>query len=137
MKNHLLSLSLLIAGATINFPLCASEIAVIVNQKNPATKMFAEQAAQFFLGKSSTFTPVDQSQGSSIRAEFYEKVTGKDGSQVKAIWSKIVFTGKGVLPVEYATSAEVKKAVAANPNAIGYIEKSAVDDSVKVVMTAQ
>jgi ABC-type phosphate transport system substrate-binding protein len=30
----------------------------------------------------------------------------------------------------------VKKAVAANPNAIGYIDRSAVDASVKVIYTA-
>jgi hypothetical protein len=31
-------------------------------------------------------------------------------------------------------SAAVKKAVAANPKAVGYIEKSAVDASVKVIL---
>jgi hypothetical protein len=31
----------------------------------------------------------------------------------------------------------VKKAVAADTSAIGYIEKSAVDDSVKVILTVQ
>jgi ABC-type phosphate transport system substrate-binding protein len=35
-----------------------------------------------------------------------------------------------------ANSADVKKMVANNANAIGYIEKSAVDASVKVLLTA-
>jgi hypothetical protein len=38
----------------------SAEIVVIVSQKNPATRMFSEQASQFFLGKSNLFTPVDQ-----------------------------------------------------------------------------
>jgi ABC-type phosphate transport system substrate-binding protein len=114
----------------------AAEIVVIVNPKNPATRMFSEQAAQFFVGKSSLFTPIEHTEG-PLRNEFSQKVLGKDISQVKAAWSKLVFTGKGTAPKEYASSAEVKKAVAADVNAIGYIEKSAVDDSVKVILTVQ
>ncbi|MES2258168.1 MAG: hypothetical protein V4724_06595 [Pseudomonadota bacterium] len=112
-----------------------AETVVIVSQKNPATRMFSEQAAQFFLGKSTMFTPIDQAEGSPIRAEFYHKVAEKDPAQVKALWSKLVFTGKATPPKEYKTSAEVKKAVAEDPKAIGYIDKSAVDDTVKVILT--
>ncbi|HEX8605818.1 MAG TPA: hypothetical protein VF774_24455 [Pseudoduganella sp.] len=115
----------------------AAETVVIVSAKNPATRMFSEQAAQFFLGKSTMFTPVDQADGSAIRNEFYKKVTDKDAAQVKAIWSKLVFTGKAQAPKEFKTSAEVKKAVADDPKAIGYIDKSAVDDTVKVILTLQ
>src|SRR5215217_4045104 len=80
----------------------AAETVVIVSAKNPATRMFSEQAAQFFLGKSTMFTPVDQADGSAIRNEFYKKVTDKDAGQVKAIWSKLVFTGKATAePKEY------------------------------------
>lgn len=114
-----------------------AETVVIVSAKNPATRMFSEQAAQFFLGKSTMFTPVDQADGSAIRNDFYKKVTDKDAAQVKAIWSKLVFTGKATAPKEYKSNADVKKAVADDPKAIGYIDKSAVDDSVKVILTLQ
>ncbi|WP_093553002.1 hypothetical protein [Pseudoduganella namucuonensis] len=112
-----------------------AETVVIVSPKNPATRMFSEQAAQFFLGKSTMFTPVDQAEGSAIRNDFYQKVTDKDAAQVKAIWSKLVFTGKATPPREYKSNADVKKAVADDPKAIGYIDKSAVDDTVKVILT--
>lgn len=114
-----------------------AEIAVIVNPKNPATRMFSEQAAQFFIGKSALFTPVDYNDGVAIRNEFYTKVLQKEPAQVKAIWSKLVFTGKGTAPKEYKNAAEVKKAVADDVSAIGYIDKSQVDDSVKVILTVQ
>lgn len=113
----------------------SAEVVVIVSQKNPASRMFSEQASQFFLGKSNLFTPVDLPESSAVRAEFYKKVADKDTAQVKALWSKLVFTGKATAPKEYASAAEVKKAVAADPKAIGYIEKSAVDDTVKVILT--
>ena len=79
--------------------------------------------------------PADQAESSAIRDQFYNKVTGKQAAQVKAAWSRLVFSGKGTPPKELASSAEVKKFVAANPDAIGYIEKSAVDGSVKTVLT--
>ena len=114
-----------------------AEIAVIVNPKNPATRMFSEQAGQFFIGKSALFTPIEYTDGTAIRTEFTTKVLQKEPAQVKAIWSKLVFTGKGTAPQEFKSAAEVKKAVAADVSAIGYIDKSAVDDSVKVILTVQ
>lgn len=133
MKTALALLLLLIfAPMTLAF---STEIVVIVHPKNPISKMPGEQVAQFFLGKSANLGPIDQRDGSELRIEFYQKLTGKETAQVKAIWSKIVFNGKGLPPAEYASSAEVKKAVAANPLTIGYIEKSALDDSVKAVLT--
>ena len=129
-------LTALFASAIAAAALPASaEIVVIVNKDNPASRMFSEQASQFFLGKSAMFTPVDQSEGSKIRADFYQKVADKDPAQVKAIWSKLVFTGKATPPKEFKSNAEVKKAVADDPKAIGYIDKSAADDSVKVILT--
>ena len=128
---------LLAAGMSMAAAPALAEVAVIVNPKNPATRMLNDQAAQFFIGKSAMFTPVEQAEGSAIRKEFYAKVLDKDAAQVKAIWSKLVFTGKGTAPKEYASAAEVKKAVAADVKAIGYIDKSQVDDTVKAVLTVQ
>jgi ABC-type phosphate transport system substrate-binding protein len=111
-----------------------AEVVVIVNPAN-SEAVSKDQIANVYLGKSTAFTPVDQADGSAIRGEFYKKVADKDASQAKALWSKLVFTGKATPPKEFGSSADVKKAVAANPKAIGYIEKSAVDASVKVVLT--
>ena len=134
MKPELRSLILAIALCAISLP-AFSELVVIVNPKSTAGTMNQEQISQFFLGISTTFRPLDQADGSPIRAEFYKKVAEKEPSQVKAIWSKLVFTGKGKPPKEYNSSDDVKKAIEADPNAIGYIEKSAVDSNVKVIFT--
>jgi len=136
MMNKLIKkISLAIGLSTFAVAVCAAELVVIVNPANPATSMTSAQASQFFLGKSPMFTPVDQAESSPIRTEFYKKICDKDPSEVKAIWSKLVFTGKASAPKEYHSNAEVKKAVAANPTGIGYIEVSAVDSTVKVVTT--
>ena len=119
-----------------------AQVAVVVNPKSPLASMTADQVSGIFLGKSNTLpsgataAPTDLPDSAPTRELFYTKVTGKSTAQVKAAWSRLVFSGKATPPKELASSAEVKKFVASNPDAIGYIEKSAVDSSVKVVFSA-
>lgn len=126
--------SLLALGALAGTPVWA-EIVVVVNPANQASRMFSEQAAQFFLGKSNQFTPVDQGKDSQIRRDFYQKIASKSLAQVEGAWAKIEFSGKGTMPKSYANDAAVKKAIAADPQAIGYIDKASVDGTVKVLLT--
>ena len=135
MKPSIFSAALLALSTVVPAVPAMAEVVVVVNPKSAAGAMTNEQVAQFFLGKSTAMTPIDQPENAPVRAEFYKKVADKEPSQAKALWSKLVFTGKATLPREVASSADVKKAVAADPKAIGYIEKSAVDGTVKVVLT--
>jgi hypothetical protein len=118
----------IVAGASVR----AEEIVVVVNPA--AAPISREEIADVFLARNSAWTPLDQPADSPIYLEFYKKATGRDSAQIKAIWSRILFTGRGVPPKQLLDSSAVKKAVAANPHALGYIPKSAVDDSVKVVL---
>ncbi len=117
----------------------SAEFVVVVSAKSPVGGLTAEQVGEIFLGKVSNFpgggaaTPIDQAEGSPLRDEVYNKVTGKSAAQMKAYWSKIIFTGKGQPPKEVADSAAVKKLLAESPSAIGYIDKGALDGSVKAV----
>ncbi|WP_312511443.1 hypothetical protein [Massilia sp.] len=125
-----------LAASAFSLPALA-EVAVVVNPKAAESSLTKDQVAQLFLGKSTALTPIDQADSAAVRAEFYKKVADKDPAQAKALWSKLVFTGKATMPKEVADNAAVKAAVAANPKAIGYIDKSAVDATVKVVYTVQ
>ena len=124
-----------LAGALLAGGMAHAALVIIVNPANPLGAMTPDQAAQYFLGRSNSLTPFDLAGQSSLRTEFYQKLTGKDQDQVKAIWSKIVFTGRGLPPREYGTSGAIRHAVAADRNAIGYIDSSVVDGTVKVVLT--
>lgn len=115
----------------------SAETAVIVN---PSTgdNISTDQVSRIFLGKVNTFpsgkaaVPYNLPEGNPAREAFESEVVGRDGSQLKAYWSKLIFTGKGTPPKELDASA-VKQKVANDPNAIGYIDASEVDGSVKVV----
>jgi ABC-type phosphate transport system substrate-binding protein len=109
----------------------AADLVVIANPAaGPLTK---DQVADVFLGKSQALTPIDLPESSATYSDFYRKATGRDVAQIKATWARLVFSGKAQAPRQVADAAAVKKAVAADPKGVGYIEKSAVDSSVKVV----
>lgn len=118
----------------------AADISIVASAKSAANPMTLEQAAQVFQGKASAFGDgkktnlFDLTENSPLHAEFYSKVTGKDSAQLKAYWSRIVFTGKGLAPKEFADAGAVKKALAADPDAVGYMDSASVDASVKVLL---
>ncbi len=138
MKPHTRFLAPLMFLAAVSAPAYA-DVVVVVSSKSAVATLTAEQISDLFLGKAATFpggaaaTPIDQAEGAAPREEFYTKVVGKSATQVKAYWSKLIFSGKGQPPKEVADNAAVKKQLADNPGAIGYIDKSAVDGTVKVV----
>ncbi len=113
---------------------CAGAADLVVIGHPSAAALTREQVSDIFLGKAQGQVPLDQSDGSAIYAEFYRKATARDVAQVKATWARIVFSGKGQAPRQLPDSAAVKKAVATDPKAVGYIEKSGVDGSVKVLL---
>lgn len=112
----------------------AAHAGLVVIGHPSAGAMTKDQVADVYLGKSQSSTPIDQVDSSPAYAEFYKDATGRDVAQVKSTWSRIVFSGKGQPPKQLPDSGAVKKAVAADPKAIGYIDKSAVDGSVKVLL---
>ncbi len=135
--------SLILAGAMFLAQAASAQVAVIVNPKSPMASMTPEQVAAVFLGKSNTLpsgttaVPADLPESAAVREQFYSKAAGKTGAQVKATWARLTFSGKATPPKELTSAADVKKFVANNPDAIGYIEKSAVDSTVKVVLIVE
>lgn len=129
------------AGSALAF--CASTVAAqvtaVVSARNPVTTLTKDQVADIFLGKASRFpdgtpaVPIDQAEGSTARDEFYARFAGKSPAQLKAHWSKIIFTGRGQPPREALNSPEMKKLIADNPNVIGYLDQSVLDASVRVI----
>jgi ABC-type phosphate transport system substrate-binding protein len=129
-----LALALASAGAS------ATELVVVVSAKNPVNALRAAQVADIFLGQVGRFpdgaeaVALDLAFGSPLRNEFYARVASKSPPLMKAHWSKMIFTGRGNPPKEVTNSAAVRKMVADNPALIGYIEKAALDSSVKAVL---
>ena len=130
-------LCLTIACSLFSFNVLAGSIIV-----HPSNGDALDDAAilRIFLGKSKSFpsgakvVPINMVESAAVTGEFNEKVLSKSSSQLKAYWSKLVFTGKGTPPTTVDSDAEMIKLISANPNMIGFIEGSG-DGSVKVVKT--
>jgi ABC-type phosphate transport system substrate-binding protein len=141
MTRRLLACLLLCAALAVpaTLAVAADEVVAVVSARSPVAGLTAAQVGDIFLGKSARFpdgspaTPIDQPEESSVRERFYARYTGRTPSQVKAQWSKIIFTGRGQPPLQAANAAEVKKLIAANPQAIGYVDASQVDGNLRVV----
>ena len=129
-----LTLSLAVAGTG------KADVVVVVSAKCAVSTLNRDQLTDIFLGKTARFpdgapaVPIDQAEGSSSRDEFYSTFANKSPAQMKAHWTKIIFTGRGQPPKSVPNSVEVRKLIAANPQAISYIERSAVDSTVKVIV---
>lgn len=126
---------ILLALSAISARAFADDIVLVMAPT--ATAVTKDQIANAYLGRSTDFTPLDLPESNAIRAVFYKKATDRDSAQIKSVWSRIVFTGQGKPPKEMPDAAAVKKAVAADSKAIGYIAKSDVDTTVKIVLTLQ
>jgi len=109
-----------------------AQVAVVMSPS--AAGLSKDQVANLYLGRSFDLKLIDLPEGSPIKEQFYKKATDRDLSQVKSTWSRIVFSGKGQAPKELPDAAAVKKAVASDPKAVGYIDKASVDGSVKAVL---
>ncbi len=117
----------------------ANEVVPVVPAGSPVATLSRAQVADIFLGKTNRFpdgsvaVPIDLAEGSAARDEFYARFTGKSPAQVNAHWSKIVFTGRGRPPRVAASEAELKKQLAENPGAIGYLDSALVDRKLRVL----
>ncbi len=134
---------LFIAGLLAMQPALADELLVVVGSNSTVHSLDKTQVRNIFLGKISSFPdgkvaiPVDQPESSPLREEFYLKVTNFSASEVKARWAQLAFTGRGEPPRVANGSKEIKKILNSTPGAIGYIERSDLDGTVKIVFTVE
>ncbi|WP_405119875.1 phosphate ABC transporter substrate-binding protein [Pseudomonas leptonychotis] len=114
--------------------LVQAEVAVIVNTAASAAPSQSD-VGNIFLGKDKSMKGVDHKDWTPTKEKFYSGVANKSESQLKSYWSGLVFTGKGQPLPSVAGDAEVVAKVAAEADAIGYVDAAAVNDSVKVLFT--
>ena len=141
-RQTLSSLLLALACGQASWAL-GGEMVVIVSTRNATEALRADQVADIFLGQSRRFPDgalagaVDQPIGAAQRDVFYLKVAAKSPALLRSYWTKIIFTGRGQPPREVPDSASVRKLVADNPGLIGYIDRNALNASVKPVLVVR
>ena len=128
----LLLLTSTVAAETVQFK-------VIVNRSVKSDSLTKQQVSDLFLKKTTKWTdgtavaPIDQPDSSAVREAFSKEIHGKPASAVKSYWTKQIFSGRDLPPMEKKTDAEVVAYVRATAGAIGYVGESAETDGVSVV----
>jgi ABC-type phosphate transport system substrate-binding protein len=131
------ALAALLAGLAA--PALCADYVVIVNKGNDNT-VDKSLVARLYLGETKSWPGggsvalIDLPEDNPARAGFDNEVVGKSPASLKSLWAQNVFTGKALPPKVMQGDDDVKKAVAANRNAIGYIKPASLDDSVKAAV---
>lgn len=115
-----------------------AEIVVVVNPLGPDSLTKA-QIKKLYLGQAKKLPNgevvkvYELPKQSRLHKDFHALVTGRTPAQVNAYWSKQVFTGLAKAPEVVSSKQLLRRKIARNKNAIGYLDVTDVDDSVKVV----
>jgi len=118
---------------------CCAEVVVVVSAASPVTALSEAELEDLYLGRSNRFpgghpaVPLDQRERTDAYPEFYATYMNQTLPQIRAHWSRLIFTGRGRPPRSVAGSREMADAVAADPHSIGYLEPSMVDDRLRAV----
>lgn len=115
------------------------EFVVIVSADNPVRSLPAHTLADIYLGRRTRFPdgrpaqPVDYRDGGPASEAFYREILERTAPQLRAHWSRLLFTGRGRPPHQVDSVGELLARIASDPNAIGYVSAGMVDDTVRVV----
>ena len=138
MMNTLYRLLLGCAGALLFSVHAHAETVLVVSENSPIHQLSRHEVADLYLGNNKNqsglgrIVPVDQA-NDALRETFYRAYLGRSLSQVQAHWAKIIFTGRGDPPRTVSGAGELKDLLRDNPNALGYMDRSLVGDSLRIV----
>ena len=103
-------------------------VAVVVNPRNTVTDLTVEQIAQIFTGEITNWAQLG---GADAPIALYGR---EAGSGTRGAFEEIVGIEDACSYVnEYSATGDMVGSIAGNPNAIGYVSLSAVNDTVKAV----
>ncbi len=116
-----------------------AEIVVVANVESDTPMLSRNELVDLYMGRFRTLPnkkPValfDHNDGSAMRESFYRQLIDKSEAQVNAFWARLLFTGRAKPPEKLDNAIKVVEAVTNDNQAIGYINASELDGSVKVI----
>jgi ABC-type phosphate transport system substrate-binding protein len=136
-QSSILAIALLTFGAS---GIAGGEpIAVIVNKGNPASVLSKNDLRPIFQTTKTSWNdgthvaPINLPPDTDVRREFDQAVLGMDRERVEQYWTDRKIRGGERPPQKLPSAPVVLKIVASKREAVGYVPKSAVDATVKIV----
>lgn len=112
---------------------------IVVNRANPTRSITRGFLADALLKRVTRWPhgegiqPVDLDAGSPVRRRVTEDVLGRTVPAVRSYWQQMIFSGRGVPPVDFPDDRSVVRYVAGHRGAIGYVSGTADTTGVAVV----
>lgn len=116
----------------------AGDVMFIGNPSVPASELSSNDIKNIFLGSKITWSDGSEvifviQKKSTCHKLFLEKYIGKTPGQFSDYWRKLIFTGKGLAPLEKDSDQEIIKFVSQTEGAIGYVSPDSGRDNVKII----
>jgi ABC-type phosphate transport system substrate-binding protein len=128
---------ILLTAAFMN--LAWAELVVVVSSDNPNSELTRTELSDIFLGRRNRFpngdlvVPVNRRESSDPFKVFYSQYLNMTPAQVRAHWSRLIFSGRGQPPRTVADGSAMADTIASDPHGIGYLEPGMVDERLRVV----
>lgn len=126
MRSRIVILRLFVAAAVLNMLAGHTHAAgdeanlgkgAIVSSK----EIELDVVRRMYLGQQRDFIAVNLPEGDKTRERFEQKIIGRTPAQMKAHWSRLVFTGRAWELSILRSDEDIIGFIQANDNAIGYI----------------
>ena len=133
----------LVAGWARLFKVDATleEVDVVVHKSNSVAPLSREEVRRIFVGEKSSWpggkriTVLMLAPDQPERGVILREIFKMNESDYTKYFLQAAFTGRvQAAPKNFPSAAQMKAHLGANPNAIGYLKKEDVDDSLKVVL---
>ena len=116
----------------------AADVAYIVNAQSTETALSADDLKSVLLGNKIKWDgggviKLAVLTAGPVHDQVMQERAQRSADQFDKYWKKLVFNGKGVLPVQAADDAAVVDYVAKTPGALGYVAAASVTAQVKVL----
>lgn len=138
MKKTIIMLLLL----SLPLPLLAqADLVVVTGSNSSITSLTENEVRQLFSGQLKTVAgqrvqPLDLPNSGQHREEFYRKLMGRTPEQMRAYWTRLIFTGQGKPPREVSSTQELTTLVGSGEY-IGYLPAEDAGANVRVLYRIQ
>ena len=143
MKRITLIVVMIALAAPVVFAAEPSSIVVVVNPASGVEKLSKDEVIDIFLGRyrklpgGRVALPIDVAESSRERSRFYQLLVKKSPAEMSSYWARLVFSGHTSPPFQVPDAQTALELVQSSPNAIAYIDRSALTPNVKVVFELQ
>lgn len=126
----------------LSLPLLAqADLVVVTGSNSTITSLTETEVRQLFSGQLKTVAgqrvqALDLPNSGQHREEFYRKLMGRTPEQMRAYWTRLIFTGQGKPPREVSNTQELTTLVGSGEY-IGYLPADAAGGNVRVLYRIQ